>query len=301
MQRILITGGTGLIGQEIVKQCLAQHILVNYLSTSKSKLENKPNYKGFYWNPSTGEIDINCFNEVDTIINLAGATIAKRWTKDYKETILKSRVETLQLLYKTIEANNISVKQLISASAIGIYPDSLTHYYEEEFKDFDDRFLANVVTTWEREVELFKNLNITVAKIRIGVVLSNEGGALPQLVKPIKLYAGSALGTGNQWQSWIHIEDLAAVFLFVVHNNLEGVFNGVSPNPVTQKDMVKTIAEVVDRPIVLPAVPSFVLNLLLGEMSALVLESQRVSAHKIENFGFSFKFHHLRPALEDLL
>jgi len=300
MQRVLITGATGLVGQEIVKQCHDQNIAVNYLSTSKTKLEDKANYKGFYWNPSTGEIDVNCFKDVDVIINLAGATIAQRWTKANKEVILNSRVEALQLLFNTIKAENISIKQLVSASAIGIYPDSLTHYYEEDFKDFDDRFLAKVVTSWENEADQFKSLNIKVSKIRIGIVLSEKGGALPQLGKPIRWFVGSALGSGNQWQSWIHIKDLAAIFMFVVKHNFEGVFNAVAPNAVTQKDMVKSIAKEVKRPILLPAVPSFVLKLVLGEMSALVLESQRVSSKKIEDLDFTFKYYQLHPALEDL-
>jgi uncharacterized protein len=301
MQRVLITGATGLVGQEIVKQCHDQNIAVNYLSTSKTKLEDKANYKGFYWNPSTGEIDVNCFKDVDVIINLAGATIAQRWTKANKEVILNSRVEALQLLFNTIKAENISIKQLVSASAIGIYPDSLTHYYEEDFKDFDDRFLAKVVTSWENEADQFKSLNIKVSKIRIGIVLSEKGGALPQLVKPIRWFVGSALGSGNQWQSWIHIEDIAAIFMCVVKNTIEGTFNGVAPNAMTQKDLVKSIAKVVKRPILLPAVPSFVLKLVLGEMSALVLESQRVSSKKIGDLGFNFKYYQLQPALEDVL
>ena len=301
MQKILITGATGLVGQEIVKQCHAQNIAINYLSTSKSKLESKPNYKGLYWNPSSSEIDIKCFNEVDVIINLAVATIAKSWTKDYKEEIGKSRVDALQLLYKTIEAENIQIKQIISASAIGIYPDSLTHYYDEDFTDFENSFLSDVVTSWEDKADAFKTHNIKVSKIRIGIVLSNKGGALSQLVKPIKWFVGSALGTGKQWQSWIHIEDLASMFLYVINNDLEGVFNGVAPNAVTQKDLVKSIANVIKKPMILPAVPSFLLKLILGQMSALVLESQRVSSKKIENLGFNFKYYYLKPALEDLL
>ncbi|MFT5216402.1 MAG: hypothetical protein ACI83H_001525 [Glaciecola sp.] len=301
MKRLLIAGATGLVGQEIVKQCHDQNIAVNYLSTSKSKLENKTNYKGFYWNPKLGEIDSQCFNDVDVIINLAGSTIAKRWTDSYKEEIEKSRVDALQLLYKAIENESVPIKHLISASAIGVYPDSLTHYYDEDFKDFDNRFLSDVVRSWEKEANRFKKLNIKVSKIRIGIVLSNKGGALPQLVKPIKLFAGSALGSGNQWQSWIHIKDLAALFLFVMQNKLEGKFNGVAPNAVTQKELVKDIAEAVQRPIILPAVPGFMLKLILGEMSSLVLESQRVSSKKIERLGYKFKYYHLKPALEDLL
>ena len=285
MKRVLITGATGLVGQEIVKQCHAQNIAINYLTTSKLKLKQDSNFNGFYWNPTLGEIDINCFNDVDTIINLAGATIAERWSKGYKEEIRNSRIDSLQLLYKTIETKNISISQIISASAIGIYPDSLTHYYEEDFNDFDNRFLSEIVRSWESEVDAFKTLNIKVSKIRIGIVLSNKGGALPKLIKPIKWLVGSALGSGNQWQSWIHIEDLAALFLFVLNNELEGIYNGVAPNTVTQKELVKSISKAVSRPILLPAVPRFVLKLILGEMSTLVLESQRVSSKKIENLG----------------
>lgn len=301
MIKVLITGATGLVGQEIVKQCHDQNIVVNYLSTSKSKLKQEDNLRGFYWNPATREIDTSCFKDVKVVINLAGATIAKRWTRDYKSDILNSRVEALKLLYEVIEAENIPVNHIISASGIGIYPDSITNYYDEDFKDFDESFLSKVVTTWEDTVNEFTELNIKVSKIRIGIVLSNSGGALPKLAKPIRWFVGSALGTGKQWQSWIHIEDLAAIFLYVLKYEKEGVFNGVAPNAVTQKEMVKSIARVLERPIILPSVPSFILRLILGDMSALVLESQRVSSKKIENLGFNFKYHHLQPALEDVL
>jgi uncharacterized protein (TIGR01777 family) len=301
MQCILITGATGLVGQEIVKQCLAKNIHVNYLSTSKSKLEHKTNYKGFYWNPASGEIDTNCFKNVDVIINLAGASIAKRWTKKHQKAIVKSRMDALHLLYKTIAIENIQIRHLVSASAIGIYPDSLMRYYDEGFKDYDQKFLSKTVSSWEREADAFEALHIKVSKIRIGLVLSNKGGALPKLVKPIKLYAGSALGSGNQWQSWIHIKDLAAIFLYVIANDLAGTYNAVAPNPVVQKNLVKHIAKILKRPILLPAIPDFILKLILGKMSALVLESQRVSSKKIEGSGFVFRYHHLQPALEDLL
>lgn len=301
MKRILITGATGLVGQSIVKQCHAKNIAVNYLSTSKHKLKNEPNYKGFYWNPETNEIDTACFESVDVIINLAGASIAKRWTKSYKKEILESRLKSLNLLYNTIQEHNIAITQLVSASAIGIYPDSDTNYYDETFNNFDNGFLAEVSTQWETAALQFKTLNINVSLIRIGIVLSNNGGALLKLVTPIKNFVGAALGNGTQWQSWIHIEDLARLFLYVIDNKLKGVFNGVAPNPIKQEEMVKTIAKTINRPIILPKVPSFMLKLLLGDMSAVVLESQRVSSQKIENLGFQFKYHHLQPALEDLL
>ncbi|WP_347922438.1 TIGR01777 family oxidoreductase [Pontimicrobium sp. SW4] len=301
MKRILITGATGLVGQEIVKQCHVKNIAVSYLSTSKDKLKNEPNYKGFYWNPEANEIDVACFEDVEVVINLAGASIAQRWTAAYKKEILDSRLQSLNLLYKTIQEHNIPIAQLVSASAIGVYPDSNTNYYEEAYNEFGTGFLAEVSMQWETAALQFKQLNIDVSLIRIGIVLSKNGGALPKLVTPIKNFVGTALGKGNQWQSWIHIEDLAQLFLYVIANKLEGVFNGVAPNPVQQREMVKTIGKTINRPILLPKVPSFILKLLLGEMSAVVLESQRVSSQKVENFGFQFKYHHLQPALEDLL
>ena len=219
----------------------------------------------------------------------------------YKKEILDSRIQSLNLLYSTIHEHNIPIKQLVSASAIGIYPDSDTNYYEETFNEFGTGFLAEVSMQWETAALQFRQLNIDVSLIRIGIVLSNNGGALPKLVTPIKNFVGAALGKGNQWQSWIHIEDLALLFLYIIDNKLEGVFNGVAPNPVKQRELVKAIGMTINRPIVLPKVPSVVLKLILGEMSAVVLESQRVSSQKVENLGFQFTYHHLQPALEDLL
>ena len=301
MQRVLITGATGLVGQEIVKQCHAQNIHVNYLTTNKSKIVSLYNYQGFYWNPKTGEINDNCFKDVETIINLSGATVSKRWTKKYKTEILNSRLDSLRLLFNTIETNNYSIKQLISASAIGIYPDSRTNYYDETNNVNGDNFLAQVTKQWEAQARNFVALNIKVALVRIGIVLANNGGALLKLVKPIKAYIGSPLGGGGQWQSWIHVEDLANIFMFINKHKLEGVYNGVAPNPVKQRELVKTIAKVVNRPVFMPKVPSFMLKILLGEMSTLVLESQRVSSKKLENKGFIYKYNYLIPTLENLL
>jgi len=298
---VLITGATGLIGQAIVKQCHAQNIAVNYLSTHKSKLESSELYKGFYWNPKQTEIDTACFHDVSVIINLAGAPIAKRWTYKHKRTVLESRLDALRLLKEGLKNQSHTVKHLISASAIGVYPNSLTHYYDEDFKDFETGYLSNVVQQWEYQASQFDQLGINVSIVRIGMVLAKHGGALSAMANPIKWFLGSALGTGNQWQSWIHIEDVALLFIYLLKEEESGVFNAVAPNAVTQQELVRDLAKVLKRPIILPNAPSFVLRLLLGEMSTLVLESQRVSAKKIEDLGFTFKFHHLRPALEDLL
>ena len=298
--KILITGATGLIGQEIIRQCLDQNIDVNYLTTKKTKQHNKVSYRGFYWNPDSGFIDSSCFSGVEVIINLAGASIAKKWTSKYKQYIKSSRIKALQLLFKTIDNDNIPIKHIVSASAIGIYPDSQTHFYEEDSEEYDNSFLADVVSCWEQEVDRFKAINIMVAKIRIGIVLSKNGGVLPKLERPIKLYFGSVLGNGKQWQSWIHIKDLAALFLFIIKEKLEGVYNGVAPNAISQKEFLKKFAVVLKKPILLPGIPTLVINLLMGDMSTLVLASQHVSSKKIEIAGFNFEFTHLNTALFDL-
>lgn len=300
-KKVLITGATGLIGSEIVKVCHDHHIDIHYLTTSKDKLENKPSYKGFYWDPDNSIIDQDCFEGVDSIINMVGATISKRWTDSYKKEIISSRTKTAALLKETIEKNNFNINQIVSASAIGVYPDSKTKYYEENFSKVSDSFLGTVVEKWESAVDEFSEAGLKVAKVRIGLVLSSEEGALPEIVKPMKFGAGAAFGSGEQWQSWIHIEDLARIFVHIIENDLTGIYNGVAPNPITNNELTKSAADVLNKPLVLPNIPKFAMKLALGEMHIILFESQRVSSKKIEETGFNFKFHHLTPALNDLL
>ncbi|MCP4053337.1 MAG: TIGR01777 family protein [Mesoflavibacter sp.] len=296
--RVLITGATGLIGTEIVKLCHNKNIAVNYLTTSPSKLTKDENYKGFLWNPSKNEIDTDCIKDVDAIINLVGATISKRWTDTYKKEIILSRTQSTQLLFNTLQNNPHHIKQIISASAIGVYPDSLTNYYTEDETSISSSFLGQVVEKWEHAVDAFKEIGVEVTKVRIGLVLFKKGGALPQMAKPFKFGLGAALGSGKQWQSWIHITDLARLFLHVLEEELTGVYNAVAPNPETNQTLSKQIAKTLNMPFFLPNVPRFVLKLVLGEMHILLFESQRVSSKKIEDTGFDFKYYNLKNALE---
>jgi len=300
-KRVLITGATGMIGKEVVKVCHERDIAVNYLTTSKEKLTSEENYRGFYWNPDEKDIDPKCLENVDAIINLVGATISERWTSSYKKVIINSRTETAQLLKETITKHDFPVNHMVSASAIGVYPSSLTNYYEEDFTGVSQSFLGKVVEKWENAVDEFENIGVEVAKIRIGLVLSDKGGALQEMVKPIKLGAGAPFGSGEQWQSWIHVDDLARLFIYGVEHKLSGVYNGVAPNPVTNNEVTKTTAKILDKPLILPNIPKFAMKLALGEMHILLFESQRVSSTKIEEAGFDFEFHHLEPALSDLL
>ena len=284
---ILVTGATGLIGQELVGLLLQNGHTVHYLSMSKKKLVHNNHYKGFYWNPKTDEIDLDSLTE--------------KWTTLYKEEIIQSRVLSTKLLFQTLQKIPNKVKQIVSASAIGIYPDSLTNIYHETDTDIDVSFLGNVVKQWENEVNQFEKLDVIVSKIRIGIVLAKNGGALQEMAKPIKYGFGAAFGSGKQYQSWIHIHDLAAIFYHVIEHKLPGIYNGVSPYPVTNAELTKAIAKTLEKPLFLPNVPQFMMKLILGDMHQILFSSQQVSCRKLLDENFQFKFASLDKALIDLL
>lgn len=299
--KILITGATGLIGEKLIIFFIEKGVIVNYLTTDKKKIKTESNCKGFYWNPAQGYLDINSLNGVETIINLAGASISKRWTSKYKEQILESRINALNTLYKALKSNEHSIKHIITASAIGIYKSDYQSLYSETDMVYSNTFLSTVVQKWEDSVSRFKLLSLIVTKVRIGVVLDKNAGALPQIVKPISNSMGAVLGSGKQYLSWIHIKDIVGIFDFLVTQKKEGIFNAVAPNPVTNEEITKVIASTINKPLFLPAVPTFVLKIILGEMAAIVLESQKVSSKKIESIGYKFQFSEIEPAIKDLL
>jgi uncharacterized protein len=299
--KILITGATGLVGKEVTGLLLQNGIKVNYLTTSKNKIQHQLNFNGFYWNPASGVIDESCLIGVTAIIHLAGASISKRWTKAYKQEIIESRVLSANLLFNTLKNNPHQVEQFVSASAIGVYPNSLKSFYTEDFQDFEDSFLSNVVLKWEDAVNQIERLNIKVCKLRLGLVLSVNGGALAEILKPTKLGLGAAFGSGKQMQSWIHIHDLASLFLFALEQGLEGVYNAVAPTPIDNQELSKQVAVVLDKPFFMPNIPKIIMKLVLGEMHTLLFESQNVSSKKIEKEGFEFQFKTINTSLNDLL
>ncbi len=299
--KVLITGATGLIGTELVSLLLQNGISVNYLTTSKKKIVNELNYNGFYWSPEQGLIDENCLMGVDSIINLAGANIAKRWTNSYKQEIIESRLLSSALLFKALKNNPNQVKQIVTSSGTSIYPNSDTIIYDENSTQINDSFLGNVVVKWEESTDKFASLGLKVCKLRTGIVLSTKGGALVEMLKTIKLGLGSAFGSGKQIQSWIHIHDIAALYLFAIKNDLEGVYNAVSPSPVTNQELTFTIAKVLKKPLFMPNIPKFVMKLMLGEMHELLFENRNLSAKKIEEKGFEFKYKTIDKALINIL
>lgn len=300
-KNVLITGGTGMVGQHLTQLLLQKGYQVSYLSRSSS---SSSGIKTYTWDIENQEIDPQALQEANYIIHLAGAGVAdKRWTESRKQAILKSRTESTRLLHNSIaNLGSHQIKVFISASAIGIYGADTGSADMAEDSPKGSDFLANVVQRWEAEVDEFKQLNIRTVKLRIGVVLSMEGGALPRIVQPIKFGVGAPLGSGKQYMSWVHIDDLSRMFAYALeHADMVDVYNAVAPRPVTNKELTQSAAKVLDKPLFLPNVPSFAIRLAFGEMASIVLGGNRVSSQKIEEQGFVFNYQHINSALEDLL
>ena len=299
--KILITGGTGLIGKKLTSDLLSKGYSVNYLTTRNSQIKSLDKINGYYWNPEKEIIDLECFKNVDTIINLAGSNIAKRWSRSNKLQILKSRTQSLNLLKDSILKNNLNIKKIISASAIGIYPSSLDRAYTENDNLISSSFLGKVVSEWELAVNSFNDLKIEIAIVRIGLVLSKDGGILSKSLFPIKFGVGSFFGSGMQWQSWIHIQDISNIFCHILKNDLVGIFNGTSPNPITNKEFTIKLSKFLNRPLIFPNLPKWLMSLILGEMHIIIFESQNITCNRLSQTKFNFKFDNFDHAIADLL
>jgi uncharacterized protein (TIGR01777 family) len=297
-KHVLLTGGTGLIGRKLTEALLNKGYQVNHLSR---RPRIHPNVSTFLWDVNKGQIDEKCINGVDTIIHLAGAGVAEgRWTKKRKEEIIKSRTKSIGLIYKILKNRDHDVKTVISASATGYYGDRADQLLSEDSAPGTD-FLANVCLQWEHAVDVGESFGLRLAKLRTGVVLDAKGGALAKIAGPVKWGVGAPLGSGKQWMPWIHEQDVIDMYLFAVENeNISGDYNMVAPQSATNKQLTQAIAKELRRPLLLPAVPAFVLELALGEKAAIVLNSTKVSAQKIEEAGFKFTYPTLTWALKDI-
>ena len=257
----------------------------------------------FVWDMEKREMDPHALDGIDVIVHLAGAGVAdKRWSPQRKQEIRESRTRSSGMLFETLKHTQHNVKAVVSASAIGYYGFGLDSADLTEESNPGDDYLARVVVEWEKEVERIAALAIRVATIRIGIVLSDKGGALKKMAAPVRWGCGAPLGTGNQIVSWIHIEDLCSIFIQAIADKcMIGTYNAVGPHPVTNREMTQAIAHVMQRPLWLPPVPSFVLHILLGEMADIIINGSHVSAARIERTGFKFQFPELEGALSDLL
>lgn len=298
---VLVTGATGLIGKALVAQLLQKGHVVHYLTTSPNKLQTSPNYKGFLWNPKLGQLDEQALVQVEVIFHLAGATIAKRWTTSYKNEILHSRVQSSQTLFKFLQAKPHQVKQLIAASGTAIYPNHPTKIYHENQAVASPQFLGQVVQAWEAATSQFTALGIAVCQLRTGVVYAPKGGALPQMVLPIKWGLGSVMGQGNQVQSWIHLQDSVGLYLYAMEHAWVGPYNAVSPEPISNRKQTKLLAKLLNRPLWLPATPQWVMRLFLGEMHQLLFTDARLSCQKALDAGYEFQFPTAKSALKNCL
>lgn len=300
--RILITGATGLVGQALTRLLLQKKYEVYFLTTNPKSLNALPGATGFLWDPSAQTIDSKCFEEVQAIIHLAGTSISIPWTTKNRASILDSRVQTIHLLHQAYQEFPRGVCQkFISASAIGIYPSHPKRLWKEEDQEPPQNFLQQVVSQWEAAVLDISETIPTTIRMRIGLVLANEGGVFPTLKIPTQWGLGAAFGNGEQYQSWIHIKDLANAFVHAVDHLTSGVFNAVAPQPVTQNTLIKVLGKTLNRPAFLPNIPAIMMRFVLGERSQLVLNSQRVSSQKLEASGFSFEFDSLESALAALI
>jgi len=287
---ILLAGGTGLIGRQLSELLIQNGHDVRILT-------RRPSHKSHVgWNPSSREMDVEQLKDITLIINLLGENIGeKRWTNERKLALTHSRVQTTQFLFSQID-NFSNLKHYIGASGINCYDKNEKVHGEDD--PYGNYFLADLVKEWEQAHQLFSS-KVPVCLLRISTVLTANGGALDKMKAPVKLGIGSPLGSGNQSLPWIHVNDLCRLFLFAIDQHLEGVFNGIAGFE-TNKHFLKTLAKVYNKPFFFPAVPAFVLKILLGEMSALVLDSMKASNDKLISVGFKFDFPELEPALRSL-
>jgi len=303
MSKILITGATGLVGTRLTEMLLYQGHEVSHLGRSKKTglpAEQAAKIPSFIWDVDRGIIDEEALVGADAIVHLAGAGVAdQRWTEKRKLDILESRIKSTALLARYLGKNQY-VKAVVSASAIGYYGFGLTNKEFTEVSLPGSDFLAEVVKAWEAEADKIQHTR--VVKLRIGIVLSEKGGALKEMARPIRWGVGSSLGTGAQYMSWIHLDDLCSMFMKAVEDNsMHGAYNATGPYAVTNQELTRAIASALHKPLWLPPVPAFVLKSIVGEMADIVLNGSIVSSKKIQQAGFQFQFPDLNQALTNLL
>ena len=300
MTKILITGGAGIVGKQLTKILINKGYSVAVLSRTK---QQDSVIKTYTWDIEKGEIEQEAIDSADYIIHLAGANIGeKRWTTKRKQLILDSRVKSTQLIYSKLHYSNNKLKAFISASATGYYGAITTEHIFTETDPPSTDFLGDTCKQWEASADAFQQIGIRTVKIRTGIVLSKQGGALEKLALIVKTGFGSPIGSGKQYMPWIHIDDLCNIYLKAIEDQqMQGAFNAVSQEHTTNKVFIKTLATVLNKPCWFPNVPGVLLKLLLGNMSDIVLEGSRVSSAKIIKAGYQFHYPNLTAALKDVL
>jgi hypothetical protein len=300
MSTVLIAGGTGLVGQYLSSLLKEKGYAVFHLSRHKNPNGEFPAYA---WDVTKRQIDREAVEKADYIIHLAGAGVADaRWTAARKKLIIDSRVESTLLLKEAIAQKTRPLKAYIAASAIGFYGNRGEQFLKETDEAGKQGFLPESVVAWEQAIQQVAKTGVRTVGLRIGIVLSTKGGALQKILLPFKAFNGAYFGNGQQWYSWIHIEDVCRMFIEALESEkIQGFYNAVAPQPVRNKDLIIKTKEALGIPALVVSAPSGVLRLVMGEMADMILDSAKVSSEKIEKTGFRFRFPELRTAIGDLL
>ena len=296
--KCIVSGGTGFIGRRIVDRLLRDSHYVGVWSR-RPGAEKRTAIASFSWDPLQGGPPDDSVNTMDAVIHLAGETVAQRWNAEVKARIRDSRVLGTRRLVDAIARVPHRPKILICASAIGIYGDRGDEVLTETSPP-GSGFLVDTCRAWEQEADRAAQFGLRVVKLRIGFVLGNDGGALAKMVPAFRAFAGGCLGSGKQWMPWIHADDVAELFVHAVENDVSGVWNATSPNPVTNADFTRQLARAVHRPALFP-VPPIALKLAFGELAQHMLDSARVIPEAALRAGFQFRYPELKGALQNLL
>lgn len=299
MKNILIAGGTGLVGNRLSQLLRGMGYTVFHLSRRENL---KAEFPAYAWDVEKQTLDMRAIEKADVLINLAGSGIAdKRWSNARKKDIIDSRVQSALLLKKTLETTNHNIKAYLSASAIGFYGDRGNELLSETASE-GTGFLAESTVEWEKAVAEVAKTGIRTVALRTGIVMSIQGGALEKMLISFMFRLGIYFGNGKQWYSWIHIDDLCRLFIWAIENEkAEGIYNAVSPQPLSNYDLTKAISTAKGGAYLLMPAPAFALRLAMGEMADAVLNSSKVSSQKVENEGFTFQFPEAVSALKDVL
>ena len=308
MSVVLISGGTGLIGTSLTRHLIERGYDIIILSRKKKDTSSNPKIKYSYWNVEEKIIDAEVVKKADHIIHLAGAGVMdKKWTVEYKKKILESRIKSAELIIKCLEENAHHVKTFVSASAIGWYGEDVNSFDRREgFTETDlatKGFLGETCLLWEASVEPVTALGIRLIKLRTGIVLSKDGGAFKEFKTPLRFGIAALLGNGKQIISWIHIDDLCRMYCEAIENNyLNGSYNAVAPEPVSQKNLILTLAQKLRNKFFTPIyVPVFLLKFIFGKRSIEILKSATVSDKKIKATGFTFLYPTIEAAIDELI
>jgi uncharacterized protein len=300
MKNILIAGGTGFVGKHITEMLLQNQYNIFILTRDSNRKSDHTNVTYVEWLTPHSMPEKN-LPVINAVINLAGESINGRWTEEKKQKILNSRLKATESLLNLAKKLREPPSVWINASAIGYYGTSETEVFTEQTTKHGADFLAEVVKAWEIKASEAKTIGCRTVFTRFGLILGSDGGVLPQLSLPYRFFAGGTVGSGEQWISWVHVQDVSRLIKEVLENDrYEGPVNVTAPRPVTMKEFGQFTGDVMHRPHWLPA-PSFAFKLFFGEMSMLILKGQKVLPEKAMNSGFTYRFPHLKGALHDLL